>query len=277
MPDRTLCFKVTGEFLTEQARSFWAHEDDPERGLRLLTDGLNGITREQALSVLEGRAKLTGDSSVGIDLAPDDVSGLPTMEDVVRRLHRERDEAEDKFEDMVQLHIGDTVMIPSPTGRRAVPRRKTEVAENGRRLKRRYEWPEHQHAETHEPNAKPLRVFKQVDMGAAGRSWDKDYAREAEMDEPPPTPVDNISTAHGWLDRDGRFYPCAPMGHADLAIRLGESVVSIEEAGWVKVSGKDVFGFIWEKGVTRPTEAQVARVRDYCLTRGCKLPYWAEE
>lgn len=65
---RSACFVVTGEFMTETARSLML-EDDPGRAFRLLADTLVGNgAAEAAIRILKGQSDLTGDSSCGLEL-----------------------------------------------------------------------------------------------------------------------------------------------------------------------------------------------------------------
>ena len=60
-----LYFTVTGEFLTETARDTWV-SDIPKKAINILTEGV-GMTKEQALLVCNGKAKLTGKARIGTD------------------------------------------------------------------------------------------------------------------------------------------------------------------------------------------------------------------
>ena len=64
-------FRITGGSLTRTAREKTL-SDDWMGGVEYLLEGLQGISFHEVTSVLNGQNKLTGDSSVGIDLAPED-------------------------------------------------------------------------------------------------------------------------------------------------------------------------------------------------------------
>ncbi|UTC29742.1 hypothetical protein BAJUN_01120 [Bajunvirus bajun] len=68
---KTVCFTVTGEFLTDFARTR-VIEGRWDHGLRTLVEGLHGMTTDQAIAILKGDQKLIGDSNVGVDMVPDD-------------------------------------------------------------------------------------------------------------------------------------------------------------------------------------------------------------
>lgn len=119
-------FVVEGEFITVTARRLWAEEDEPEKALNLL-EYIRGLTKGQQLDVLEGRSKLIGDSSAGIELVPDKPSKkTKTLKEVLTRRKTERDEAKDERDDLAQMATGDTVMVASTTGAREIPRRKAK-------------------------------------------------------------------------------------------------------------------------------------------------------
>lgn len=248
----TVHFTVTGEFITQQARSFWAAEDEPEKALRLLKC-LYGITDAQIMDVLEGRSQLVGDSDEGVTLAPDnatEIHGLPLLSPVEQytKLKRERDEAKDEAADTVQMAIGETVVLSSPTGLREVPFRKTKnnYRAGGPRhiLIEGYEW---EGIEGRKETDK-VPMYRQVTTAAdrariaSNRATEEaqdndlmlqegeaelekqfaDPARRArvaqtlaemgvEREEPkrvPPVAFDKITSDVGWLSPEGKYYDC---------------------------------------------------------------------
>lgn len=54
-----VCFSISGEFMTKTARDF-VQEGNWRKGYRFLTESLDGLTAEQALSVLSGKMKFDG-------------------------------------------------------------------------------------------------------------------------------------------------------------------------------------------------------------------------
>jgi hypothetical protein len=58
---QTVCFSITGEFITEQAKDFMM-ESDWCRAINFLKETLIGITLEQCIMILKGDAKIIGDS-----------------------------------------------------------------------------------------------------------------------------------------------------------------------------------------------------------------------
>lgn len=71
----TATFRIGGEFITRQARTF-VIESDWERAIQFLTDGLGGFTYDHAVSVLKGEQKLVGDLDLDLDLEPEDPAAV---------------------------------------------------------------------------------------------------------------------------------------------------------------------------------------------------------
>jgi hypothetical protein len=123
----TVHFTVEGEFITDIARSLWNLEGQPERALRILKTlmlGKEPMSDADCISIVTGKAKLTGDSDAGIAIEADGTYEGKTLEQLVVKLKDERDEAIDEREDLAQLASGDTMIVPSHTGAREIPRRK---------------------------------------------------------------------------------------------------------------------------------------------------------
>ncbi len=266
-------FTVTGEFITQQARSFWADEDEPDRALGLMRM-LIGISDSQIMDVLEGRAKLTGDSTVGVGIEPDNVK-LPTLADVVSQLKRERDEAKDLAADLLQLTNGDVEMVSSPTGRRIVPLRKT--SRNSRScavLKDGYEWAD---CENRNPEDKEPPVWRQFDEERYSRKFDSTALAQPPEPLPsppeppriPPKPDDKITSNTGWLSPDGKFYGCNYSGHNTLMWHLNES-----PGGWIKVSYSDSKQWFFCDDYANVSPAAKAMISVYCAEKAIKAPWW---
>ena len=69
--EKIVHFTISGEFITNQARSFWGAEDEQEKALDLL-DCVEGLEDADKMAILTGKKKLVGDSSTGIDIEDDD-------------------------------------------------------------------------------------------------------------------------------------------------------------------------------------------------------------
>lgn len=305
-------FVVTGEFLTETARRLWAEEDEPERALRILEclrDGKDGISEADCLAVLEGRMKLVGDSSRGIELKPDRVRGKKAR-DVIAKLKAERDEARDERADLQQLVIGDeaTEVLASPTGLRRVPARKTEqrTIKGSRRtvLKEDYEFDDVL-ADPETPavrgrGTKPLRVWQQVSpmpTGSRGRVKEaqpeeataegdedrearerREEAEERERARKALPVADRITGDTGWLSPDGKFYGCGYSQHARTAWALGLTDNPqnhwASPAGWIRLTtnGPEQLFFPDDADAFTPVQRDV--IQAYCQELKIELPWW---
>src|SRR5579864_1436584 len=59
-------FKVSGEFITQQARDL-VSEGDWQAGLRLLSKDVIGLGHDRAVDILKGRKRLTGVNTVTLE------------------------------------------------------------------------------------------------------------------------------------------------------------------------------------------------------------------
>ena len=79
-------FSISGDFITDQARSFWA-ESEYEKAFRILECAI-GISKDQMDDIIQGRKKLTGVND--LDLVDDDWKPAanvhyPSLHEVQRR------------------------------------------------------------------------------------------------------------------------------------------------------------------------------------------------
>lgn len=85
---RVAAFSISGEFLTELAREHVTN-GEPQRALHFLTDSLEGISADQAASLLQGKTRLTGNSASGdIELVDEDPED-PQVREYAERLERQ--------------------------------------------------------------------------------------------------------------------------------------------------------------------------------------------
>lgn len=297
MQSETVHFVVTGEFITEKARDFWNDEDDPERALTLL-ESVRGLSESQRLDVIEGRSKLIGDSSKGIQIVPDQKKGK-VLKEIVKKLKAERDEARDERDDLVQMAIGDTVGFGSPTGLRQVPRRKTEQRTySGTRQATLgdYEFDDVL-ADPETPvvagrGTKPLRIWTQSEpsgyfrrLSEGGGDPEDDEPEEEEKRPAPPPAEDKIRRndsegAQGWVSPEGKFYPCGYAQHALTAWKLGltdnPQNHSIEISGWARLGVTGGEQYFFGEHVLFGEKVR-ATIKAYCLEQKIELPYWLRE
>lgn len=297
MEERSVCFRVSGEFLTEISRQLWADEQQPEKAISLLKEGLHGISMEQVFCILTGSKKLIGDSSdpEGIELVDDDAkvseNGFPLDLPALIGRFRAR---EDKLEDEVQFFSRNTELVSSPKGLVEVPRRRTKRYEKSGRapiigLKEDVDLEKIPHREC-TPRVRAEKMFqpesqlKRRELGlepgpegynALGVPYDMLKDQE-EPPSPPPEPEYEITSDCGWLSPDGKFYRCAYMEHISLAIRLGRDEVRLEKLGWIKVQENKFWGDLLCDGGERAKVTQKQRdlVFDYCTKNGLQLPSW---
>jgi len=72
----SVCFVITGEYLTNLSRSFWVEGDYP-RAIRILMNAVIGLSLEHAIDILRGTKQLTGDSTKGIGIESDSAKHDP--------------------------------------------------------------------------------------------------------------------------------------------------------------------------------------------------------
>lgn len=277
---KSVCFTVTGEFITQQARTFWADDDEPEKALKLLKT-LDGISDQQCLDVVEGRTKLVGDSNVGVSIVSEiSPPKLPTLQETLNRLKRERDDAREDAADLTAMLNGDTVGVPSSTGLRQVPTRQTVRSSRGARLRDGLDW---EGCADPEKGDREPRVWCETESsrrmqersGRAKRIILNRIAEDEEEEEdltPPPFTLE-ISSDTGWLAPDGKFYACSYGDHNEIARRLGFDGWGLDKSGWIKAAGEE-HGFFLPDGGT--TVAQAAAIRAFCTKEKREVPWWLD-
>lgn len=283
-------FTVEGEFITDTARRLWNEEDEPVRALRIL-ECITGLTQAQMMDIIEGRSKLVGDSSEGMRLEPDKAE-CKSLQETIRKLKEERDEARDEAADLTQMVIGGdeaTTVLPSPTGLRRVPRRKTRLhhgkGSSRTALKEEYEFDD----VLKDPEApvvrgrgtKPLKIWQQVSLPPGPRKPKAPLTEEVERMRTPPPGEDKITHDTGWLSPEGKFYRCGYAQHArvayDLSLTEHPDNHFVKPEGWVRLGITDDRQYFFEDEVVAPTEAQRQLIRDYCKEQGIEEPWWMRE
>jgi hypothetical protein len=260
-------FVITGEFITRQARAFWAEEGEHKRAMELL-ECMEGLPQSAMLDILEGRAKLVGDSKIGVTLEEDNVP-MQTLKDVLSKLREERDVAQDERDDAFQMIAGNTVGVASPTGLRHVPQRKTEKRFGGPpTLIKGYDW-----EGSGEPGDKePL--YRQSEWNRRTESIVLGSIEAPEPKKVAPVPSDTITGSNGWLSPEGKFYSCAYGGHNQLMWGLD---LDTDPIGWVKLQERDGEHHIFPKDYDNVTAVQKEKISLYCSGRGVETPWWVKE
>lgn len=236
-------FTVHGEDLTRLARDIWNFENKPLAALNILRS-LDGITDAQCLDILGGKMKLTGDSSSGINIEPDNASGQKTLDTILGDFQKNVKQLEEYLLDATEMAIGDTVGVGSSQGLIQVPRNQTELRQGRRTLKKESKW--------------------------------------GDADEKPELIAHKeITSMYGWLSPSGKFYECRYGGHNQLALDLGHDEINLEDFGWVKCTSEldrmtpAFYGFYIDCK-KKPTDAQKRLVTEYCAKNKIEVPYWID-
>ena len=106
---------------------------------------------------------------------------------------------------------------------------------------------------------------------------DEFIASQYKEGEPPEQDL-TLSSPFGWIDIDGKFYPCdGYMQHINLAYRFGKTENQLEEVGWVKVAQGDLcfaqrdFDFL-HVGKLAINDAQWKTIEDWCMEHKRNIP-----
>ncbi len=274
------CFVVTGEYLTSQARDFWT-EGHEIKAIDFLRTVLPGFTEEQAFAVCTGKSKLTGENN-NVSLVKDDASSHHGIDISLRSVLNRRV----KEQVSLQEHLNDLVYPPvfhaSPWGGIFLP-----VSLSKRLKKGDVDWdspeflPYHRDFSPYHPSPE-----EQFPLPRGDRRSDVEILEDYIVSEEPnvaPAPDPTLSSLNGWIDRQGRFFPCQYMGHVGLSQLLGESEYGFEEKGWIKISdSQDFQSTILERddiivgaGFRGPTQAQIDTVFAWCHKHDRKrIPEW---
>jgi hypothetical protein len=271
----SLCFTVTGEFITKISRTWWADEDRPEKALNILREAFPDMKEADRLCIVTGSKKLTGDSTVGCNLIDDDATvsecgNTLTLDRMIARFRLR----EDENADYMQLATGDTAKLASPHGLVEVPSRRTELRTNawGRR----------------EPVLKDGVDLESIPYREIGVSSPATPATPATPTAPAePRPISRLKpkslssipkdAEDGWLSPGGKFFTCGVMEHILLADDLGATQGELEKRGWLSLSAGKIHAPYRSLDGAAATQAQLNRIFDWCLARKEDMPYWAKE
>lgn len=223
----TVHFIITGEFVTERSRALWT-EGYPDKAIKLLTEGLEGMTESVAIQILTGKKKLTGASVCDredcsmpqckeydpVALESDNTKGLPSTEQAFALMRKKPADAAVEAQER------------TAASREAADR---DVVGRYMGIKRYYGIPL-------DPSVVP-----------PGMAEGAEKMLKAMTEPLPDTPVDpdDFTQLEGWLSPDGKWYSCEYGYHGQLAHRLllmtGEDLRDLEaekaldERGWMKV------------------------------------------
>jgi len=251
-------FRITGEYITDMARSLWIDKSKPS-ALAYLQETLSGIDEIQALSILTGKKKLIGDSVEGIDIVNDDTY---SKEDIPLSLDYHLKELENKLgrlEDDRELDACITTVVSDPLiegGFAVIPKRRGLDFNLGKITL----------------NDMPHYSINQTEIMAVRNerrrlNYPLEIIEEIIRNDkrPPPKPTYKITGSDGWLSPDGAFYVCKRFGHVNLAFDMDVEEHTLEKLGWVKIASDKFFGNIG-------TQTQIDTIFDRCIELGIKVP-----
>jgi hypothetical protein len=242
---KTVHFKIEGAFVMNIARNLWA-EGEEIKGLKLLVEGLHGMTEGLALEILTGKQKLVGwDSEIRMepDNATKDNRGIPLPQSFVEVIRNK----EKRFEKEKEEHdsLADEVV------------RRVDAIEDAC-------------LESESPG-KNLLVDMESLMGPP----------RPHIKDPKPT-TEFIKWDCGWLSPSGDFYGCHYAEHISLSHTLEDkigfkrpAVGDIDRIGWIKLQCDDwmnPFRFLEEGGVV--TQSQITTLFDWHTAKKKELSDW---
>ena len=300
-----MCFKIYGEDLVRLARSIWADDRRPDKALRIMVEGLMGMTEEIAVSILTGKKTLKGCSSdpKGVFMVDDDATetehGNPlSLYEMIACEMAAKQRLTEELHDMTEMADPEGgEWGGSPGGLIKMPKRQWKRLRDGE-----CGWKDLESFYYHKLNA-PQNATEELISdqhrevgqmgpaipqlpGAAGKmqklGQDKldrliDRAK-SDKARPKPKPDTKLRATNGWVDRMGHFYPCAYTAHDELAEDLGMGLREIEEKGWVKISDSQMSAIPRDFDVLCPdksaTKKQIAVIMDWCIKHKRKLPDW---
>jgi len=246
-------FAVSGEWVTNHARNLWV-EGTPEYALHFMSVSFPKMTEEQRIKICCGKMKLTGVDRLGLEEDNTTMHGkhkLMTIEEYFKY----------KNDTIKELQAAlDKSGIKEPRVRKTRAERLAEKAA----LRDR------------DPVYGDMIANMPLHLQAAAT------ALFAPRLEGPPKIDREMNGMNGWLSPDGKFYPCAFMGHGRLADALNSTEAELEKA-WVKIqdshdtnsvitrvkyAGSD-FPHIPSRGVT---QAQLNAMQKWCEVHHRELP-----
>lgn len=289
-------FVITGEFITQQARTFW--QEGQFEGAVDLLKCCDGMNMEQCMGIIMGTHKLTGqnDSILLVEDTWEKPDEYPSLSDVLRAAgegpelqERRRKEAFEIAAQFAKLERDTTAGwctgedAETMKGMRPAILRllKSEdetdrmIDEARQSIQSRVE--EKRPAALDTPRLDPLvevAAMARTNMMMAGMDPDSVPSIDALLNRGStikPTLCSDMSAPSGWLLPDGKYYPCGAMEHVGLAETLLKDDVSkeanserlAEKRGWIKISKAPILGFHCT-AFKKATAKQLTKLWDYC-------------
>lgn len=305
-------FTVEGDFVTQLAREARCDGDAP-RALKLLGH-VQGLPEDAKHAILAGTQKLAGTTEgPGIYLAADDAKTdkrgrkLLTMVEYLDAQAAKEAKAKRDAEDRIIARSTSTRIMGSPWGRLDIPWALTTSSKvSGKPVLAMSGWEEFEERFPELVNKAKRRAEKDAEAKERseelGRRVEKmgerafspyagvianmdprlQAAAEAVLNPPKvcPAPDKDLTSMNGWINPEGKLYPCGFMGHDNLAHLLGKTVPILEKS-WVKLQdrkdhraptdrpGDHDFQHIPDRGVT---QAQFNTMARWCTKHSRPVP-----
>jgi len=304
-----ICFVVEGEFITNISRTLWADEFEMTKAMNIL-NCLEGMTEEIAIRILTGKAKLVGDSTIGVTLEPDnqgktELGNSLSFAHIIKTLKFRAEKSDLECRCRYEYKNGLVKFRASPWGAIFLPecidRKMTSKVSNGG-----WTWDDLQRWNLYRDLPKSKEELANLQRSILNEDWieDRDNAideclskrdkiselpkelglldkyvaqQEAQLvlKDIPPEPAKDFSAENGWIDPEGRFYTCGMIEHDFLAERMGKKTKDLEKT-YVRVSVNPMSGYRSSlQFVGRHlTQKQKDAIWDWCQIHNEKCPDW---
>lgn len=287
-----LCFKIHGDWLTEHCRSLWADEKRPDQAIKTLMCVVEN--EAQALLILCGKKKLEGVNKLAFldDDATTSAAGnkLLNLEQTLARFLRHEQRLQD---DMYDQNM--RMLVASPMGQVSIGVRAYERIKKGESDWDNEVWEKVPSLldRTEATVEKRMRKAKRDMLFPKTPIWGErmldsflnKMKEEDDLRDIQPKEDKELNSLNGWVDREGRFWPCNYMGHIGLAKRLGFGERFCEEDGWLKISDSrdplciiprdsDVIGLLASH---KYTEKQRGTILAWCQKHNRPFPQFLKE
>jgi len=292
-------FHVQGERICELVRDLFQREGEERKAFNILMKGVQGMTSEIALQICIGAKELRGWDS-NLELV--DLDGNASFETVIDRIVQLRGTLADRVDELSAVY--DPEAISSPWGLVEVSRSFAKKLKTGEASwedcpyepKRLPHYPdrfprikkEREDREEEEEEEKTDSVFM-LDTDAIlpentdprVRKMIQDKANAMLGPAKKPEEDKELKALNGWLDPEGRLWPCAYGCHVESAADLGSDEHKLEKEGWIKIQNHEegVSTFLTADVIvedeSKPvTQSQFDAVWEWCQKHKRPFPKW---
>lgn len=275
-----LYFKVEGESLCRLVRSLYQQEGKERKALNILMEGIQGMTHEVALAICAGSKELRG---VNEDMKLVDLdSSVDPAREAFRKateLREKLEASEDEHRDFIQRQFYPT-MMSSPYGLIGVSRKFKK-----RLLAGEVTWADVPEDIVDRGIADMERQKRTADFFSGKRTPAENKLEQLSAKTYRPIEDKELASLNGWIDLDGRFWPCSYGKHEELADLLEASGREADEVGWVKVSNHEESSldagildsdFMMQDVERGVTQSQYDTAYAWANKHKRKLPEWME-